>query len=82
MSIGPLRRLVGILGLVALVPVLLMVGLGEIGLVDAAVRASVTVVTLLLLGRVVGWAMSTLAAQAEATSPPTPGGRRSDDPES
>lgn len=75
MPIGPLRRFVGIMGLVALVPTLLMVARGEVSLVDAAARATVTVVVLLVLGRVVGWGMGALASDVESSSPAHPDGR-------
>lgn len=65
MSVGPLRRLVGALGLVALVPLLAMVSLGTLSPVDAAIRAVVMVVVLHVLGRVAGWGMRMLAAQVE-----------------
>lgn len=67
MSIGPLRRLVGVVGLVALVPVLAMVARGELGLVDAAGRASITLVALLVLGRLVSWGVGAMASQVEAS---------------
>lgn len=69
MPVGPLRRFVGILGLVALVPTLLMVAQGEVSLVDAAVRATVTVVVVLALGRVVSWGMGALASDVESSAP-------------
>lgn len=66
MSIGPLRRLIGALGLVALVPVLLMVSVGALSPVDAAVRALVMVAVLHVLGRAVSWGMTVLAATVES----------------
>lgn len=65
MSIGPLRRLVGALGLVALVPLLAMVTLGTLDPVDAAFRAAVMVAVLHVVGRVAGWGMGMLAVQVE-----------------
>ena len=81
MSIGPLRRFVGVVGLVALVPMLLMVALGELSLVDAAMRAAVTVAVLLALGRFVSWGMGALASEVEATvssGPDAPTGQSSE----
>lgn len=70
MSIGPLRRFVGVVGLVALVPMLLMVALGELSLVDAATRSGVMIAVLLVLGRFVSWGMGALASEVEATASP------------
>lgn len=66
MSVGPLRRSVGALGLVALVPLAAMVVTGTLAPVDAARRAAVTLVVLLLLGRLAGRAVSHLATLVEA----------------
>jgi hypothetical protein len=66
-SIGPLRRSIGALGLVALVPVAGMIVAGTLTPVDAARRAMVTLVALLLLGRLAGQGMNHLAAVLERT---------------
>lgn len=66
MSIGPLRRLVGAVGLVAMAPLLLMLSLGALSAVDAAVRAVVMVLVLLLSGRAVGWGVKYMATSVEA----------------
>lgn len=69
MPVGPLRRLVGALGLVALIPLLVMVSLGALSPVDAAPRAMVMLLVLLVLGRLVSWGMEVLAAQVESVEP-------------
>ena len=51
MSTGPLRRAIGLAGLVALAPVLLQLATGSITPEDAAVRGTVIAVTVVLLGR-------------------------------
>lgn len=66
MTIGPLRRLVGAIGLVALVPLLVLVLLGSLSPVDAAQRGVVTVLVLLVLGRGVSWGLRVLAAEVDA----------------
>ena len=65
MSIGPLRRLVGAVGLVGLVPLLGMLAAGVLSPQDAAFRALVMVGCLLVLGRFVSWGVSILATQVE-----------------
>lgn len=79
MSVGPLRRSVGALGLLALVPLAAMIVAGTLTPVDAARRATVTLVALLLLGRLAGRAVHHLATlvessgrDADASRPPTP----------
>lgn len=67
MSIGPLRRLVGAVGLLGLVPLLGMLAVGLLSPQDAAFRAIVMVGGLLVLGRFVSWGMGVLAAQVEAS---------------
>lgn len=65
MSVGPLRRSIGALGLLALVPVAAMMLLGTLSPVDAARRAATIVVVLLLVGRLVGWGIGHLAGVIE-----------------
>ena len=52
MSAGPLRRASGVLGLVALVPVLLQLAAGTLTPQDAALRAAVVGLVAVLLGNV------------------------------
>lgn len=65
MSVGPLRRSVGAVGLVALVPLAAMLATGALAPVDAARRAVVTLIVLLLLGRVAGRGLRHLATAVE-----------------
>jgi hypothetical protein len=55
MTVGPLRRLVGTLGLLALVPTAMMLALGRITPLDAALRATATLLAAMVIGRVAGW---------------------------
>lgn len=70
MSAGPLRRLVGILGLLALVPTAVMLTAGTITLEDAAVRAGATLLAAWLLGKIAGWWLSFLAREFERAREP------------
>lgn len=70
MSAGPLRRLVGILGLLALVPTAAMLTAGTITLEDAALRAGATLLAAWLLGKVAGWWLSFLAREFERAGEP------------
>lgn len=65
MSAGPLRRLVGTLGLLALVPTALLLLRGSVTVTDAAVRGGATLVAVVVLGRVAGWMLSFLAGEFE-----------------
>lgn len=65
MSAGPLRRLVGMLGLLALLPTAVMLTTATITPEDAALRGGATLVAALVLGRVAGWGLSLLAAEFE-----------------
>ena len=65
MSTGPLRRAIGLLGLVALVPVLLQLATGVITPEDAAVRGSSIAVTVVVLGRVAQYVLVRLLRRVE-----------------
>ena len=54
MSPGPLRRLLGALGLVALAPIALRLVDGSLSPADAAVRAVVTLLAVVVIGRIFG----------------------------
>lgn len=69
MPIGSLRRSIGALGLVALVPVAAMLLTGALTPVDAARRAVLSVVVVLALGRVVAWGIRATATLIERTAP-------------
>lgn len=69
MSPGPLRRLAGGLGLAALLPTAVMLAAGSITLVDAALRALVTLVGVTVIGRVAGWWLSSMAVRFERRRP-------------
>lgn len=65
MSPGPLRRLSGAVGLVALVPTAWLLANGAITLVDAAIRAIATLLVVVAVGRVIGWVVGGLAGSFE-----------------
>lgn len=53
MSTGPLRRVTGMIGLIALVPIALMLVAGAITPEEAALRALAVAVVVLLVGNVI-----------------------------
>lgn len=54
MSPGPLRRLLGALGLLALAPVAIRLVDGSISPIDAAMRAMATLLVVVVIGRIFG----------------------------
>lgn len=54
MSPGPLRRLLGALGLVALAPVAIRLVDGSVSPMDAAMRAMATLIVVVIIGRLFG----------------------------
>lgn len=80
MSIGPLRRSVGALGLLALVPVAAMLVAGTLDPVDAAQRALLTLIAVLVLGRVANWGVHRMATAVERTASVVADGQRRDAP--
>lgn len=90
MSVGPLRRLVGMLGLMSLVPTALMLGLGRVTPGTAAMRALATLVATMMIGRLAGWWVRSMARGYEGDGPsdatevldagPVPSRRREDQP--
>lgn len=65
MSTGPLRRLVGTLGLLALVPTAALLATGAVDPAEAAMRAAVTVLVMVALGRATNWWLSSAASAFE-----------------
>lgn len=61
MRIGPLRRIAGTAGLMALVPVGVMLVAGSLSIADAALRGGAIFVAVTTVGRVANWWMATLA---------------------
>lgn len=70
MSTGPLRRLVGTAGLLALAPTALMLVMGSITPTDAAIRAVATLAATMLIGRVVTWWLAATASSFERADRP------------
>jgi len=65
MKAGPVRRAAGAVGLLALVPTSGMLVAGNITLQVAAVRAAVTLVSVLMLAKVATWGVGWLADSAQ-----------------
>lgn len=84
MKTGPLRRAAGTAGLLALLPVGVMLLTGALTVADAALRGGAIFVAVTGVGRVAGWWMAGLLRdfekQSEAAETPTdaesPEGRR------
>ena len=77
MSPGPLRRLMGMLGLMALAPTAIMLALEQIGPLDAALRGTATLVASTVVGRTAGWWVALIARGLER---PEAGDRTTDMP--
>lgn len=69
MSPGPLRRLLGALGLVALAPIALRLVDGSMSPADAAVRAVMTLLAVVVLGRLLGTWLRQVAATYDRRDP-------------
>jgi hypothetical protein len=65
MTPGPLRRLLGALGLLALGPVALRLATGSLTATDAAVRALITLLVVVVLGRLASAWLGHVAATYE-----------------
>jgi hypothetical protein len=69
---GPIRRLLGALGLLALTPIGWRLLDGSLAPVDAAVRAVVTLVLVAAVGRIVGMWVSQIAHGYDPRTVATP----------
>lgn len=82
MSVGPLNRLTGTVGLVALAPTALLSATGSLTAGDTAERAAVTFVAVIVVRRVARWYLSAAVVGLErrvtpvATPPAAPPGER------
>ena len=65
MKRGPVRRAAGVVGLLALVPTSGMLAAGRITPQVAAVRAAITLLSVLMLARVATWGVGWLADAAQ-----------------
>lgn len=74
MSAGPLRRVVGVLGLIALAPIAVALGTGTIAVEDAALRAVVVGLVVVTIGRVARVVLSSTVRRFEAELEPTDAG--------
>ena len=65
MNAGPLNRLTGALGLLALVPTAVMSAMGDLTAADTAVRAGVTLLLVVAVRKVIGWYLALTASSFE-----------------
>jgi hypothetical protein len=72
MKAGPIRRAAGTLGLLALIPTALMLIKGNVTLQVAAVRAGITLGTVMILARVAAWGAGWIADSAQGAPPAAP----------
>jgi hypothetical protein len=72
MSPGPLRRLVGMLGLLALAPTAAMLFLGRVTPAAAALRAVATLLAVMVVGRLAGWWVDQMARGYETSAGSAP----------
>lgn len=70
---GPIRRAAGTVGLVALVPTAVMLIKGNVTLQAAAVRAGITLGSVIVLARVGTWAVGWIADSAQESAAAEPG---------
>ncbi|MFO8076250.1 MAG: hypothetical protein ACQETV_00865 [Actinomycetota bacterium] len=71
MRTGPLRRVAGTIGLLALAPTGWLLATGQLTVVEAAWRAGATLLLVSIAGRVAGWFVEALALSVQ---PPREGG--------
>lgn len=79
MTPGPLRRLIGTLGLLALAPTAVMLAMDRITPLDAALRSCATLLAAVLIGRVADWWVAMIAQGLESPDPDE-GEEASDEP--
>jgi hypothetical protein len=65
MNPGPLRRMVGLLGLVALIPIAVLLLTGALDLVTAASRALIVLLVVVVVGRLTGTFLQSIAGQLD-----------------
>lgn len=68
MNPGPLRRLVGILGLLALIPIAVLLLTGAINPLAAAQRALVVLIVVVVVGRLTGSYLQSVARRFESAT--------------
>ena len=79
---GPLGRLTAALGILMLAPIGYLVALGELTVVDAAVRAAITLVAVMVVRRLSRFGVGVLADSMDRMSEGTPQRRSTDTPAS
>lgn len=70
MSVGPLRRVIGILGLLALIPIALSLAAGTVAPEDAAMRAVAVGLVVVGLGRLARTVLTLTARRFETDDAP------------
>ena len=68
MRTGPLRRVAGTIGLLALAPTGWLLASGQLTVVEAAWRGAITLLLVSLVGRVAGWFVEALALSVQPSS--------------
>lgn len=71
MASGPLRQMMGVLGLLALTPTMALVATRQLAPYDAALRAAVTLAVIVVLGRLVAVGMGYVARMVEERAEPS-----------
>ncbi len=66
---SPLRRIIGLLGMVALVPTAWLLLHGDLTLTDAGKRAGITLVLVRVVLRLTTWGIGHIAGYLERTDP-------------
>lgn len=69
MSAGPLRRIIGVLGLLALAPIAISLATGSVAPEDAALRAVAVGVVVVAIGRVARAVLHATVRHVEAKAP-------------
>ena len=65
MTAGPLNRLTGVLGLLALVPTAIMSAMGHVTATDTAIRAGVTLALVIAVRKLVAFYLAVTASSFE-----------------
>lgn len=76
MTAGPVTRGAGLVGLLALIPTAVLLLLGALTPLDAALRAAVTFVAVLAAARVIRWVLAGAANTVEQSADPPPPGEQ------
>ena len=76
---NPIKRLFAFIGLLFLAPIGYLLINGQLTVVDAAIRATATLVVVLVATRLALWGLDLMAGQLERAARPRPTHRRATD---